>query len=427
MPASFNFPHTGKLLSLSFILFAGWFSGSPVPATEYPRLALTGLLTFFGSLNSAVPFLLDLFRIPADTFQLFVATSVINSRFGTLTAAVHTVALALIGSAAIAGRVRFESTRLVRYAVVTLALTAATIGGLQVVFRTLLHHEFRGAEIVYGMTNYMQHEKSTIVSPGAAVDSNRPVLDDVRARGVMRVGFVAQRMPFVFRNGRGELVGFDVELAQLLARDIGVKAEFAEFPVGSLAEAVSSGRADIGIGGMALTPRLAMDTLYSEPYLDETLAFVVRDHLRRRFETWNSIATIRDVTIGLPALPYYETQLRARLPGVPLKTFAPTEDPLSDVAGFEAVALPAERGSVLTLLNPRWAVVVPQPGVIKIPLAFPLARHDRAWATIVDTWVEMKKRDGTFESLYNHWILGKATETKRPRWSVIRDVLHWVQ
>ena len=82
-----------------------------------------------------------------------------------------------------------------------------------------------------------------------------------------------------------------------------MKAEFAEFPVGSLAEAVSSGRADIGIGGMALTPRLAMDTLYSEPYLDETLAFVVRDHLRRRFETWDSIATIRDVTIGLPALP----------------------------------------------------------------------------------------------------------------------------
>ncbi len=31
VPASFNFPHTGKLLSISFILFAGWFSDSPVP------------------------------------------------------------------------------------------------------------------------------------------------------------------------------------------------------------------------------------------------------------------------------------------------------------------------------------------------------------------------------------------------------------
>ena len=70
VPASFNFPHTGKLLSMSFILFAGWFTDAALPLAEYPRLALTGLLTFFGSLNVAVPFLLDLFRIPADTFQL---------------------------------------------------------------------------------------------------------------------------------------------------------------------------------------------------------------------------------------------------------------------------------------------------------------------------------------------------------------------
>src|SRR5918993_2491549 len=73
VPASFNFPHTGKLLSLSFILFAGWFSDAPVPPSGYPQLALAGVVTFFGSLTAAVPFLLDLFRIPADTFQLFLA------------------------------------------------------------------------------------------------------------------------------------------------------------------------------------------------------------------------------------------------------------------------------------------------------------------------------------------------------------------
>ena len=74
VPASFNFPHTGKLLSLSFVLFAGWFADALVPLSAYPQLALAGLVTFFGSLNAAVPFLLDLFRIPADTFQLFLAT-----------------------------------------------------------------------------------------------------------------------------------------------------------------------------------------------------------------------------------------------------------------------------------------------------------------------------------------------------------------
>ena len=44
MPASFNFPHTGKLLSLSFVLFAGWFANVPIPYTSYPAFALTGYI-----------------------------------------------------------------------------------------------------------------------------------------------------------------------------------------------------------------------------------------------------------------------------------------------------------------------------------------------------------------------------------------------
>ena len=135
MPASFNFPHTGKLLSISFVLFAGWFSDAAVPITQYPRLALTGLVTFFGSVNVAVPFLLDLFRIPADTFQLFLASGVINSRFGTLVAAMHTLAVALLGSCAMAGTLRWDRRRMVRFLVITAVLTAAVIGGARMLLR----------------------------------------------------------------------------------------------------------------------------------------------------------------------------------------------------------------------------------------------------------------------------------------------------
>jgi len=428
VPASFNFPHTGKLLSLSFILFAGWFSGAPIPVTAYGRMAATGLLTFFGSLNAAVPFLLDLFRIPADTFQLFVATSVINSRFGTLTAAVHTIVVALVGSAAVAGTMRFEPRRIVRYLVITGVLTVVVVGGLRALFRSVLPHEFKGHKIVYGMTNLLEHDSTVVVPPFALEEPSRPVLETIRSRGTLRVGFVSRRLPFVFRNGRGDLVGFDIELAHLLARDLGVKAEFSEWPPGALAEAVGKGQCDIGIGGVPVTPNEASRTLFSEPYLDETLAFVVKDYLRGRFETWASIQTIRDITIGVAPIPYYEQTLKTRLPDVPMREFAMTEDPLSDAAGFEAVALPAERGSVMTLLNPQWSVVVPQPDLIKVPLAFPLARRDLEWASFVNAWIELKRRDGTLDGLYSHWILGKnpgAPET--PRWSVIRNVLHWVE
>ena len=54
------------------------------------------------------------------------------------------------------------------------------------------------------------------------------VVDSIKNRGTLRVGVWADRLPFAFVNRDGHLVGFDVEMAQLLARDLGVKVEFIE-------------------------------------------------------------------------------------------------------------------------------------------------------------------------------------------------------
>ena len=134
VPASFTFPQSAKLLSLMFVLFAGWFAGAPVPASQFPALAGTGILSLFGNLNSAVPFLLDVAKLPADLFQLFVVSSVLNSRFGSAAAVVHTLAMALIGAYALAGRIRFGALRLTRFA----ALTVVVVGVFLAASRLIL-------------------------------------------------------------------------------------------------------------------------------------------------------------------------------------------------------------------------------------------------------------------------------------------------
>lgn len=430
VPASFNFPHTGKLLSISFVLFAGWFADAAVPPQGYPQLALAGLLTLFGSLNAAVPFLLELFRIPADVFELFLATSVVNSRVGTLVGAMHTVTVALIGSAAVAGAVRFDARRVARYALTTLVLTIGVVLGLRIGFQTVLAREFQGAAIVYGMTTVLGHERATVAAaPGETpppADAGS-LLDSVRARGVLRVGFVDGRLPYVFRNADGALVGLDVELAQLLAKDLDVAVEFVPFSSAAFLDGVAAGLCDVGIGGQPVTPRLAVGSRFSEPYLDETLAFVVRDHLRSRFTSWSALREHDGLTVGIPPLPYYVREVQERLPRASLVTFEADSDPFRDGSRFEAVVFPAERGSVLTMLHPAWTVVVPQPGVIKVPLAFPIGRRDEELARFVDTWIELKRRDGTLEALSDHWISGRAATASAPRWSIVRNVLGWLR
>jgi Na+/H+-dicarboxylate symporter len=80
IPISFNFPNIGKLIMLLFVLFAVWFSGSSLNLGQYGTFVFSGLLSFFGGVDVALPFMLDLMRLPSDMYQLYVVTGVINGR-----------------------------------------------------------------------------------------------------------------------------------------------------------------------------------------------------------------------------------------------------------------------------------------------------------------------------------------------------------
>ncbi len=431
VPASFNFPHTGKLLSMSFILFAGWFADAAVPIHDYPQLALTGLVTFFGSLNSAVPFLLDIFRIPADTFQLFLATGVINSRFGSLVAATHTLAVALLGSCAIMGLVRFDAKKLVRYGVITAILTIGIVGGIRTVFATVFRPTYDKGKVLANM-RMRTPPVDTVVTQSftatAPVPEGTPELDVIRDRAALRVAYLPDALPFAYVNDRGELVGFDVELMHMLARELGLRLEFVQVDRDEAMATVASGVCDLVVGGVAVTTDRARAVLFSAPYLDETTAFIVHDSNRTRFATWDDVQEAGEIRLVVPNVPYYIQKVRERVPRARLAIVPDAKSVFSALAdGADAAVLPAERGSAWTLLHPEYSVVVPEPGVIKVPLAFPLARQDERFASFVNTWIDLKRRDGTLDALYRYWILGQSAEKRAPRWSVIRNVLHWVE
>jgi hypothetical protein len=103
---------------------------------DYPRLGRHGIPGLIRQPEHPVPFLLDLFRIPADTFQLFLASAVINAHFGTLLAAMHTLTVGVLGACATAGLVRHPPSAFMRYLAITTALTVGLIVGHASFLRT---------------------------------------------------------------------------------------------------------------------------------------------------------------------------------------------------------------------------------------------------------------------------------------------------
>jgi Na+/H+-dicarboxylate symporter/ABC-type amino acid transport substrate-binding protein len=434
VPAFYNFPHAAKMLSLSFVLFAAWYSETPLGAADYPRLAAAGVVSLFGSINVSMPFLLDFAHVPADTFQLFVATGVVNSRFGTLAAAMHMVVLALAGTYVLSGRLRLSGPRVLRYVLVTVGLTAATLAGLAITLRALGGGTYEGARLASEMGLRRPASEGATVLPELPADPPpRPregasILETVRARGRIRVGFIPNQRPYSHLNAREELVGFDVEMAHALARELGVTVEFAPVSRDRFEEALESGRVDVVMAGILLTTRRASRVEFSPPYLDETMAFVVPDHRRAEFSDAEWVRAQAGLRVGVPDLPYVRQVVEREFPNV---TIVPV--PLGDPEGFfasrgerlDAIFLTAERGSFLTLLYPAYSVAVPHPLEMRMPLAYPVARHDLEMARFLGLWIDLKKKDGTIQALYDHWILGRDARAKKPRWSILRDVLHW--
>ena len=92
----------------------------------------------------------------------------------------------------------------------------------------------------------------------------------------------------------------------------------------------------------------------------------------------------------------------------------------------DALMTTAEVGAVYTMLAPEFAVVVPEGIRIRVPLVF-ATQQEESFKDLLDTWIRIKRADGTIDLIYDHWILGKTGGPKSPRWSVLRDVLGWVE
>ena len=432
VPASFNFPNLGKLLSLSFVLFAGWFSGSEVSVAQYPAFAISGLVSFFGEVIVALPFLLDLMRIPADMFQLFVTVDVLSGRFGSMLAAMNVLALALLGTCAMNKRLTLHWGRMVRYIGVSVLLIVVAIGGSRLFFALALDPEYTKYQslIEMDLLNTPAKVKVSQSSPTPSLlgDQQQSRLDVIRERGVLRVGYFGDSLPFAFKNAAAKLVGFDIEMAHLLAKELNVAVEFLRLKKEQVDEKLIEGYCDIIIPGIPITPNRAVRFALSQPYFEHTLAFVVRDYRREEFTDWETIKQMDNLKVGVPGESrYYLSLVRKNLPRATVVSLAsPREFFRSRGEKLDALVQGAEGGSAWTLIYPQYTVAVPFPKPVHVPAAYAMPRGEHDMVKFVNTWLELKKKDKTLERLFDHWILGRGAEKKEPRWSVIRNVLHWI-
>jgi L-cystine transport system substrate-binding protein len=92
-------------------------------------------------------------------------------------------------------------------------------------------------------------------------------LQDVKDDGTLVVGTEGTYPPFTFHEGgSGELAGYDVEVAEAVADELGVDIEFEETQWDAIFAGLDAGRFDMIANQVSITPEREEDYVFSSPY-----------------------------------------------------------------------------------------------------------------------------------------------------------------
>lgn len=113
--------------------------------------------------------------------------------------------------------------------------------------------------------------RSVRAQPGARDLS----LKRVRQAHQLVVGLDPSYPPFEVVNGKGQLDGFDVELARELGRRLDVDVRFVAVDFGGIYDALEAHQFDVVIGGITPAPEYLKILDFSRPYYDDGLVLVL--------------------------------------------------------------------------------------------------------------------------------------------------------
>jgi len=439
IPTFYPFPTLASMLSLAFVLYAGWYIGSNVSVTAYPLLILAGVPSLFGGTLLTIPFLLNLVRLPSDLFQVFVSIDVVISRFGTFLAAMHYATIGLIGTMALSGNIRLRWFRLMRVALISTALIALILLGVRAFYTNVVVAPYTKADMLrslHFLDNQQPAKVYTEVPGSFEQEGGKPAsLAQIEKRGVLRVCYQPDEYPSAFLNTADppQLVGFDIEMAHSFARRLQLPLEFLPAKTeGVAADLLNRGICDIYMRTLPVTLRGSKRFGLTSPVYRSSLGLIIRDYRRDEFQSWKKIRKLGDsLRLAVEDVPGNVMRFRVFFPKATILPIQSMEQQLkfleSGGEGVDAIVDMAEEGAALTILYPSFNLVVPKPTVF-FPVSYAVARGNNDLLTPFNAWLLEKKSEGAVDTLYRHWMLGEAAKVKKlPRWSVIRDVLGWVE
>lgn len=245
-------------------------------------------------------------------------------------------------------------------------------------------------------------DESSARQVASADDAGGSALDEIIERGELRVGMTLQFEPEMYLDEDGEPAGYDVELLNLLATDLGVELAIENQEFDALIPGLLAGQWDmISVGLVPRPPRL-LQMYFTDAYVpyEQVLVAAADSDREATIEGYN----VADTTITALQGSTAAEQVTTQFPEAALAEFPQQDAAFLEVASGRADAIVVESYLAERFIqaNPDQLAIVPLDAPLQIEFgSYALPLGDDQFLQYLNSWLQYYKNNGTLDRIYD--------------------------
>jgi cyclohexadienyl dehydratase len=234
-------------------------------------------------------------------------------------------------------------------------------------------------------------------------DESTNTLSYIRQNGTLRVATTGDYRPFSFTADDGSRTGIDIDLATILAAELGVKLQWVDTSWASLVADLANHRYDIAMSGISITPARVAVGRFSEPYFATGKTILASCALQGRLVTLDQIDR-PDVTVIVNPGGTNEQFVHTQLPRAHIivnpdnrSIFDALADGAADLMITDAVEAQLEAAAHPQLCVPTRTLFE------QVDKAY-LMPADPAWQAWIDAWLARVRASGRLDAITRRYL-----------------------
>jgi len=229
-------------------------------------------------------------------------------------------------------------------------------------------------------------------------------IEQILKRGVLRVG-MSTFVPWAMKDKTGTLIGFEIDVATRLARDMEVEVQFVPTKWAGIIPALLTGKFDVIIGGMGIRPARNKKVNFSIPYDTTGMSLVAHKTLAAGFKTledFNRSDVVIAVRLGSTAV----TAVKRFMPNATLRMFDDESQAYQELINGKAHAVvgSAPRPAYEALKYSETLFLPLSDTFTKEPIGFATKKGDFDTLNFFNNWIRVVEAEGWLQERKHYWF-----------------------